>query len=187
MQVSSLHSPSNLDKIPVFKKPIAAEGTCFCPCLTHLPVFPLPWGYRSVPHFGSVVQLSPKSRVDTDFRLGLSGFYHSALGNLWGSRSYSLSGQPAPLLACPNGEKVFPDIWSEHQLISSSPHIPCILHHYPVCFYINLFAFHAHLYVQLPVEFSLQSIFLINQISPSLQCSTLNLERAEWELKWLLV
>lgn len=75
MQVSSLHSPSNLDKIPVFKKPIAAEGTCFCPCLTHLPTFPLPWGFRPVPHYGSVVQPSPKSRVDTDFRLGLSGFY----------------------------------------------------------------------------------------------------------------
>lgn len=71
MQVSSLHSPSNLDKIPLSRKYVAGEGTYFCPCLTHLQAFPLPRGYRPVPHFGSVVQLSPKSRVDTDFRLGL--------------------------------------------------------------------------------------------------------------------
>lgn len=75
MQFSSPHSPSNLAKIPLSRKCVAAEGTYFCPCLTHLWAFPLPRGCRPVPHFGSVVQLSPKSRADTDFRLGLSGFY----------------------------------------------------------------------------------------------------------------
>lgn len=73
MHISSLHCSSNLDKFPLSRKPTAAEVIYFCPCLTNLPAFPLPRGYRPLPHFGSVVQPS-KSRVDNDFRADLSGF-----------------------------------------------------------------------------------------------------------------
>lgn len=57
-----------------FPENLLLQKAYFCPCLTHLPAFPLSRCYRPVPHFGSVVQPS-KSRVGSDFRPGLSGLY----------------------------------------------------------------------------------------------------------------
>lgn len=75
MQDASLRTPSNLDKIPVSRRYVATGGMCSCPCLAHFPTFPMPWSYKSIPDFGSVIQPSAKSTVNIDFRLGYSGFY----------------------------------------------------------------------------------------------------------------
>lgn len=54
---------------------------------------------------GSLVQLF--SQTSSEIRPGCRGFIESALENLQAQRLHIISGQPAPLLDCPPGGKIF--------------------------------------------------------------------------------
>lgn len=73
MQVSSLHCSSNLDEIPLSRKPIATEDILLSLPDSFASLSPVQ-RLQTFPHFGSVVQPS-KSRLGPDFRPGLSGLY----------------------------------------------------------------------------------------------------------------
>lgn len=57
---------------------------------------------------GSLVQLLAETSVSFEIRTGCQGFTQLGLENLQAQRLYNFSGQPAPLLDCPHGEKVSP-------------------------------------------------------------------------------
>lgn len=121
-KVSFLNYSNCLCKVPLFVllqtqiKSLFPEGMFLQEALAHAPAWFVfqPFSRPEATDPFLILVLSSNLLLKAQLTLTsdwvAQGFVQSALGNLQGWRSHSTSGQPAPLVDCPHGEKVFPSI-----------------------------------------------------------------------------